>query len=338
MAKNLSIWESSRPKNIGNVAWTKMLIDELFEEQIKKEQEQLAKSDSVKSLDELEIMTIEPIKVDSLKYFPSGYDSRSYDYQNDNYFEPLINSICMAAINHSTQRLEQATIQHELNLPAIQNNLKIQQGIVKMMEKFGVKGSWSTYEYKSSRSRSKIEVKHSCSWFSEVSRFIKTSDGFSGIESEHKKFLETIEKWKAEQTKKLQLKQREIEQKEQELVKSRTLAQLQVKYGLPPIAEFKHIRDVLLEKNKYLHLAYWLERNRGDWNDGYRYANIGLDGFKIETETDELIYKDIQSYIDDWDGDGRVFRDCEWNYSVLYGMVEDEELMKDFQTVKQFED
>ena len=338
MAKNISIWESNRPKNIGNVAWVKMLVDELFEDQMKKEQEQMTKSDSVKSLDELEIMSFEPIKVDSLNHFPSGYDSRSYNYQNDNYTESMINSICTAAINHSTQRLEQATIQHELNLPAIQNNLKIQQGIVKMMEKFGVKGSWSTYEYKTNRSRTKTEVKHSCSWFSEVNRFIKTGDGFSGIESEHKQFLERIEKWKVEQTKKLEAKLQAEEQKEQAIVKSRTLAQLQVKYGLEPDAEFRDVLDVLLDKNKYLCLAYWLERNRGDWNDGYSFAETGLDSFMIETETDQLIHDDIQSYMDDWDHDGRVFRDCEWNYGVLYSMVEDEELMKDFQTVQKFTD
>lgn len=335
---NLSIWESSRPKNIGEFEWTKMLVDELFDSRIAKERELRAKSESIKSLDELEIMTFEPIKVDPLKYFPSGYDSRSYSYQNDNYTESMINSICTGAISHSTQRLEQATKQHELNLPAIQNNLKIQQGIVKMMEKFGVKGSWSTYEYKSSRSRSKTEVTHHCSWFSEVNRFIKTNDGFSGIESEHKQFLEKVEKWKIEQTKKLEMKQREIAQQEHAIVKSRTLAQLQVKYGLEPTAEFRDVLDVLLDKNKYLCLAYWLEQNRNDWNDGYSFAQIGLDSFTTETETDELIYKDIQSYIDDWDGDGRVFRDCEWNYSVLYGMVEDEELMKDFETVQKFID
>jgi hypothetical protein len=94
----------------------------------------------------------------------------------------------------------------------------------------------------------------------------------------------------------------------------------------------------IVSKNKYLCLAYWLEQNRNDWNDGYSFAETGLDSFTIETETDELIYKDIQSYMDDWGGDGRVFRDCEWNYGVLYGMVEDEELMKDFETVQKFID
>jgi len=334
--EKITIWESNRPKNIGEVEWTKMLVDELFEVQIKKERELAAKDESIKSLDELEIMSFEPIKVDSLKYFPSGYDSRSYNYQNDNYTESMVNSICTAAINHSTQRLEQATTQHELNLPAIQNNLKIQQGIVKMMEKFGVKGSWSTYEYKSSRSRSKTEVTHHCSWFSEVNRFIKINDGFSDIEVKHKQFLEKVDKWKLEQTKKLELKQREIEQKEQAIVKSRTLARLQVKYGLEPTAEFRDVLDVILDKNKYLCLSYWLERNRGDWNDGYSFAKTGLHSFTIETETDQLIYDNIQSYMDDWDGDGRVFRDCEWNYGVLYGMVGDEELLKDFETVQKY--
>jgi hypothetical protein len=155
---NLSIWESHRPKNIGEFEWTKMLVDELFDSRFAKERELRIKSESVKSLDELEIMNFEPIKVDSLKNFPSGYDPRTYNYQNDNYTESMINSICTAAINHSNQRLEQATKQHELNLPAVQNNLKIKEGIVKMMEKFGVKGSWSTYEYKTSRSRTKTEI------------------------------------------------------------------------------------------------------------------------------------------------------------------------------------
>lgn len=110
---NLSIWESKRPKNIGNLEWVKILLDELFESQIANERQMSNKSSSIKSLDELEIMQIEPIKVESLKSFPRGYDSRSYMYQNDDYSESLINSICTAAINHSNQRLEIAQKQHE---------------------------------------------------------------------------------------------------------------------------------------------------------------------------------------------------------------------------------
>lgn len=204
------------------------------------------------------------------------------------------------------------------------------------MEKFGVKGSWTSYEYKTNRSRTKSAVTHYCQWRSEVDRFVETTDGFGKIQNDHNKFLEQIERWHMDQIKKLQVKQQEKEQREKNLIKSRELAQLQVKYNLEPITNFEDVLDVILDKNKYLHLAYWLERNRGDWNDGSHYAECGLNGFVVETDTDQQIHDNIQYHIDDWCGDGRVFRDCEWNYSVLYGMVEDEELMKDFETVQKY--
>ena len=112
-------------------------------------------------------------------------------------------------------------------------------------------------------------------------------------------------------------------------------ATLCVKYDLDAEAEDCDIREAILSKDKYLHLAYWLERNRGDWNDGYSFAETGLSGFHAETAEDNDIVADISSYIEDWDGDGRVFRDCEYNYGVLYGMA-DEALMKDLQTLQEY--
>jgi hypothetical protein len=60
-----------------------------------------------------------------------------------------------------------------------------------------------------------------------------------------------------------------------------------------------------------------------------------LRGFNVETDLDRKIYDNILSYISDWQGDGRVFRDCEYNYSVLYGIVSenDSQLYKDFKVV-----
>ena len=52
------------------------------------------------------------------------------------------------------------------------------------------------------------------------------------------------------------------------------------------------ILDVILEKDKYLRLAHYLLKNREDWNDGYSYAESGLNGFDVETETDKLIEDD----------------------------------------------
>ena len=62
-------------------------------------------------------------------------------------------------------------------------------------------------------------------------------------------------------------------------------------------------------------------------------------GFEVETKEDQEIYDNIYSYIENWSDylDGRCFRDCEYNYDVLYGMVEEQEpdLYKDYQTIEE---
>ena len=112
------------------------------------------------------------------------------------------------------------------------------------------------------------------------------------------------------------------------------MAMFRVKYTPDePESDKQEILDAILEKNKYLRLAHYLRMNRGDWTDGYDYAETGLSGFVVETEVDSEIEKDITHHINNWDGDGRIFRDCEYNYNVIFGMVEDEQLMKDYNSV-----
>jgi hypothetical protein len=104
------------------------------------------------------------------------------------------------------------------------------------------------------------------------------------------------------------------------------------KYDLPSDTKADQFLKFLLQKNKYLRLAFWLERNRGDWNEGPTYALHGLDQFSIESNLDQEIYNDICAHIKDWEGDGRVFRDTEWSYGALYAMVNKDspEMYKDY--------
>jgi hypothetical protein len=66
-----------------------------------------------------------------------------------------------------------------------------------------------------------------------------------------------------------------------------------------------------------------------DWNEGPHYAECGIRGFKAESDEDNKIVSNINGYIQDWDGDGRIFRDCEWNYDRIFGKV-DEKLLSDY--------
>jgi hypothetical protein len=339
MSNKLTIWDSRREKTQTDFEWTKELINEILDAQVQKEKEKLNQEDKVKSLFELKVMPIEDIKVDSLKSFPSGYESTNYWGQTYQYLTvESIENRCQQGLKDIELILASAEKQHQKNIPAIENNTQIVDGIDKLMQKFGIKRTYSEYTYKSSRSRTKDWITQSCQWPLEVLRFIKKTDSYQTIVNQCDAQRKKIEEWKVKKLKELEEVQKVKQQEEQKLLETRLLAQMQVKYGLGPTTDWQDVRDVLLNKNKYLHLAYWLERNRGDWNDGYSYADTGLDGFSVETETDKLIYYDIQSYIDDWEGDGRVFRDCEWNYSVLYGMVDDEELMKDFNDIRNYID
>lgn len=81
--------------------------------------------------------------------------------------------------------------------------------------------------------------------------------------------------------------------------------------------KFKNV----LRKDKYLRLAYYLEKNRGDWSNGYDYAEEGLKGFRIESDIDISIADEIDILMSDDDVDGRVFRDCKYNYNFLKTLV-----------------
>lgn len=138
------------------------------------------------------------------------------------------------------------------------------------------------------------------------------------------------DKRKEEQNK----KQQEVERKENE----RLLAFMLSKYELDITSDWEDLQRAIINKNKYLYLAHYLMRNRGDWSDGYSYAETGLDGFVIETEQDQEISDCINDIITTCDDvDGRYFRDCKWSYDVLYGIVNKQNptLYEDYQKVRE---
>lgn len=165
---------------------------------------------------------------------------------------------------------------------------------------------------------------------------VKTRDTWEQSERWYQEFLQRVAKWQQEIDSKAQAEeQAKAKDKARIEAESRRIA-LCLKYGLDPVTTLEgDLRELILGKNKYLRLAYYLEKNRGDWNDGPSFAECGLNGFSIDTPDDQLIYDDINGYIVDWDGDGRVFRDCTWNYSRIYAGFVPAELLADFRSLGQ---
>lgn len=71
--------------------------------------------------------------------------------------------------------------------------------------------------------------------------------------------------------------------------------------------------------SKYLELALSMAKTRGDWSNGFYRVKDALKSFSIETSEDQAIVDEVAEYVEDEDTmDGRIFRDCDFNYNWIY--------------------
>ena len=219
----------------------------------------------------------------------------------------------------------------ETNKEIVKFNQEQVEKVKLIMKTIGVSDQYSTWEYKTSRSKNMTETKHRAGYFGDLARTVTTHDTFESTVkkiSERRNSIEKYGKAKIEEHRKLEA---EKKQKEKEAEQVHELALLRAKYTPDnPLSDLYALREALNSKDKYLSLAYWLERQRGDWSDGYNYAETGIENFVAENAEDVAIENSLSDLVYNHDGDidGRVFRDCEYNYSVLYSMA-DKSLMAD---------
>lgn len=235
------------------------------------------------------------------------------------------------AESHCKELWEQVLKDHEANVPAMENNQKLRERVALMMHNIGIPDKTTRQDW-TGRRRNPKEVTDTAGYLLDLQKHCLIDDGFRAAEEAHKRFLADIERLRKE----IETEEKEAErikvQQETEQKREKVRAALAVKYGLDYTVELNEIVQHLIGKNKYLRLAHFLRLNRNDWNDGYSYAERGIYGFAVENETDKQISADIYAYFEDFE-DGRVFRDCEWNYDRLFAIVEETEpeLISDYQ-------
>lgn len=242
---------------------------------------------------------------------------------------------CTEAKNHADYLFKESTLIHEKNIDAIENNKLVVAAVKSLMGTLGIPNTYTTYDYvgySGRKTQKKQEHTHSAGYLGDLTRCIKTDDGFSMAESSYKTFLKTIEDYQLKHEREEQEALRKKNQEEQDIADTKTLATLVVKYKLDYQSTWRDVLQEIITHDKYLELGYWLERQRNSWADGFWKAHDGINGFTVETDVDQYIYDEITSLLEDAD-DGRVFRDCQYNYSTLYGMVDNEDLFGDFRLV-----
>ena len=216
------------------------------------------------------------------------------------------------------------------NLAIIEHNSKVLKCAMNFMLSLGLKEKQTEYK---GRYRKAVETRSE--WVTALATQIPINDGWYNVESRYRDVKRSAEEW-AEKVRRITAeKERQAKQAEQETQLQRIIGSLFAKYGCDATVSPDDLLDAILAKDKYLRLAYYLERNRIDWNDGCDYAERGLSHFTIESPRDQEIYDDISGQMgEDWDGDGRVFRDIKWGYDALYALV-DPKLMEDYRILQE---
>lgn len=277
-----------------------------------------------------EIGTIMPVESISYRgaygldhYYNGSYYNGRFDGENRTH----VDNAYKKAIQFVDEELKRIEKIHEENKPAIENNLITKQKILDFMTTIGISSGYTEYGYPTLRSKVKKSIPKRAGYLSDIDRCIKTSDAYDVIRKQYeeakKRFKESYDKY----IKAIELKEKEKEKMVTEEEKRQSLARFQVKYDTK--GYWDDILEIILSKNKYLHLAHYLLMNRNDWSDGYSYAETGLSNFSVETKQDQEICNAISELIENWDGDGRCFRDSALGYNYLFGLV-DEKLMKDY--------
>jgi len=238
-----------------------------------------------------------------------------------------------AAEEAMEKAFEESNAIREKNTTIVATNLRVIQMLQQFVENARIPTTYIKYNY----GRQGKTTKEEYDWFAGMKQVIPVSDGWGTVERLQKEWKRECEKWDQE------LKQKEAAREaaekaekakfEREIVRRQFVKQ----FDLPENTDFDDILDVILRKNKYLRLAHYLSLNRSDWSDGPSYAETGLDEFVEETDEDREIAKELWGYVNDWCGDGRVFRDCKWSYGVLFGKVP-AELMEEYNKVNQYVD
>lgn len=223
---------------------------------------------------------------------------------------------------------------HEANKEAIKNNTEIKEKISLIMREIGIPGTYQERDYNSRAMRPKYNTRNA-GYMGDLDRNVKISDFYEQAKKQVEEAKKRATEFHAKKVAGLAQLEKAAAEEKKKAADEQKLVHLRVKYGCEFNSTANDVRRAIIGKDKYLWLAHWMERNRMDWNDGCEYAMTGLNGFKVETLEDREIYQAVESRCIDWDGDGRIFRDMEHNYSEIYAKVTDKDLMKDYQTISE---
>lgn len=146
-----------------------------------------------------------------------------------------------------------------------------------------------------------------------------TAPNWSGFNVSQRKYKQIL----ADQKRVKEEKARQDESARQKLV---ALAEICVEFGfdIQKVKDLSDALNMLREKDTFFNLGCAMLACRNDFSES-RGVRDALSGF-IENHYTRL-YNEINSLCENYDGDGRVFRDCEFNYTYIFSELVDKKIM-----------
>lgn len=280
--------------------------------------------------DQLKIMKVEPCgQVSKCMASPSSYMN-----QLTGYGEKTIARAAALGLRELEAARARDVALHEANLPAIENNKLIAAQIVALNEAIGMPKRWSERD-RNSRARFPKTIGYDAGYLTDIRREVKTDDGFDYQTTTYERMKVEYDKYaesgKAEaeqlQRKRDAAKNAEIEKRKADM----ELAAMLLRYSLPIESSWSDVLEHLCGKDQRIDLAIAMQQTRGDWSDGPYQVSGALSRFAITNDEEKDIAANVASQLYDFE-DGRCFRDCAWNYTMLFASVADSQLAADAQT------
>lgn len=241
----------------------------------------------------------------------------------------------LTVAKHALAKLEEARAAdeatHAANKPALANNAEIAHAVKAMMAEIGIPEKVRERDEKS-RSRYPKMVMREAGYLADLRRHVKIGDGYDLSRSHYATRKQAYDAFLAEAQREADAAQAEsgkrVEREKAERRANLELAALILRHDLDLDATWGDVLQALRAKDQRADLAVAMMATRGDWSEGaYRVADA-LHRFTITTDEEKDIVANVAVGLVDFD-DGRVFRDCAWNYTRLLDSVADRQLADD---------
>jgi hypothetical protein len=278
-------------------------------------------------VDQLKIMPVESCgSVNKCMASPSSYLSHL-----NGYGEKTIARAAALAMRELEAARARDVATHDKNLPALENNKAIAAQIVALNEAIGMPVRWSERD-RSSRARYPKTISHQAGYLTDITREVKTTDGFADATASYEQLLKSYQAYVEEGAREATVAAQKAEREKAALVERRKadieLAAILLRYQLPLESSWSDVLEALRGRHQRLDLAVAMAQTRGDWSEGPYRVRSAMDRFTIRDNEDKDIANDVLGCMDDFE-DGRVFRDTDWSYDRLFASVEDKQLSAD---------